>query len=88
MTHCLHSPSYPLPKEASYLELPGAEKNTALLQCENGLDETRGTVLLLEGGEWRSGCSEVGGKINMQIIVHAQEWMALHRRQQAGSLGQ
>jgi hypothetical protein len=42
------------------------------------------TLLLLEGGEGRSCGSEVRSKIYMQVIIHAQEWMILHRRQQEG----
>jgi len=29
----------------------------------------------IEGGEWRSSSSKVGSKINMQVIVHAEERM-------------
>ena len=36
------------------------------------------TLSLLEGGQGRS------NPTCMQVIIHAQEWMALHRRQQEG----
>jgi len=29
----------------------------------------------IEGGEGRSCCSEVGSKVYMQVIIHAQVWM-------------
>ena len=45
---------------------------------------TTRTLLLLEGGKGRSCGSEVRSKIYMQVIIHAQEWMVLRRRQQEG----
>jgi len=59
----------------SNLELPGTVKEIVSLLCTNGYKETIRTLLLLEGGEGRSCCSEVGSKVYMQVIIHAEVWM-------------
>ena len=71
-------------QEDSNLELPGTVKEIVSLLYTDGYKETIRTLLLLEGGEGGSCCSEVGSKVDMQVIIHAQVWMVLHRRQQGG----
>ena len=82
-THdCIRS-SCPL-QEDSNLELPGTVKEIVSLLYANGYKENIWTLLLLQGGQGTSGCSEVGSKVYMQAIIHAEVWMVLHRRQQVG----
>jgi len=77
---------HPLLKEDKKLEFPGTVYKRKCITSvhKNGYTKTTRTLLLLVGGEGRSCGSEAWSKIYMQVIIHAQEWMILHRRQQEG----